>query len=257
MARRHGRRRKRRPRARTKVDKSQNRRIKRLENATETKFNYHTFSDTLSSQLAANVDQIYPLLPDMVQGDQPTEMQGNQISLKSVNVKLAIHTSSHGNNSVRVIFFWRRVPVTYVNSAASPGHPPAATTLQPNWDSLINDFMLTPTASETQFNMISPRQLLTVSNKSPLIFLSDRVYQIKPNNQVGVTGNGTPSSGVKYLTFSKSYKDMKLTFNNSNTTSGGPVNRQLFVAIVPTRNLQDVEDLVHVDICSTIRYSDA
>lgn len=258
MARRYVRsRRKRKPRARKRIDKVQNRRIKRLENATERKFTYlFNTNHQIHSQLANNTDQIYGLIPAIHPGDNVNEMIGNQVSLRSVNVKVAIESRNYVNQSVRVIFFWHLCPVTYVNSAASPGSAPAASPISPNWDSILSDFLVTPLKGQSQFNMISPHQMLSKSNKKPYVILSDRVVRLKPIGDT-VANNLTLNSAVKRVGFSKSYKDMKLTFNDHNTTSLGPVNRQLYMAIIPSRPSNDIEDELSVSFNTVVKYTDA
>jgi hypothetical protein len=100
--------------------------------------------------------------------------------------------------------------------------------------------------------MSAPHQMITDSNLRPIIRLSDKVYHL---------GGKESSNSVKHFSFSKSYKGMKLTYNNytgqlAPGVGSAPVNRQLFVAMVPQFAIED-EDTVLLSLSSSMRYTDA
>ena len=252
MPRRYGRK-KRRPRARKAIDKSQNRRIRRLEEATERKFAISKSAQVTLSSTVTNTSQIYAVLPTVVGGaivaTQASGMIGNQISLRNVRCDFALSNTLVTGQSVRVIFYWLTQPRTWATTATTT--PPDSSAVGPTWQQLLHGFEIAPTVTNGFVNMSAPHQMITDSNKSPIVRLSDRVYHL---------GGKESSNSIKHLSFSKSYKGMKLTYNNYSfaTTAGtslSPVNRQLFVAVVPSYGTSD--DSVLLSLSSSMRYTDA
>jgi len=247
---------KRKPKARRRVDKIQNRRISRLENAVERKFAYRKPADLkVNHTIASGTSQIVALLPASTQ-DVTTEGRiGNQISLKNFRCDYTISTDDapSGPMAVRVIFFWLTVPRTWTVTSGSSA-PPLSTGVNPQWSQLLNEFSLVPgtTGVPSMNNIVAQRQMLTSSNKSPIIVLSDRVHQI--------AGFGTymVDKGIKKLTFSKSYKDMKLTYNDV-ASSAAPVNRQLYMAVCSGNVSPDADPAwsCNVTYGTTMHYTDA
>jgi hypothetical protein len=252
MPRRYGRK-KRRPRARKAIDKSQNRRIRRLEEATERKFAISPSAQVALSSTVTNTSQIYSVLPQVIAGaagggPQASGMIGNQISLRNVRCDFSLVNTLVTGQSVRVIFFWLTVPRTWATTATTD--PPGAAVVGPTWQQLLNGFVIEPTSTNGLVNMTAPHQMITDSNKTPIIRLSDKVYHL---------GGKESSNSVKHFSFSKSYKGMKLTYNQYSLATAGlvsPVNRQLFVAMVP-QYATEVDDTVLLSLSSSMRYTDA
>ena len=226
--RRYAKSRRRRPKARRRVDKVQNRRITRLENAVEKKFAIAPPARFSALTTVSTMhSQIVRLLPPSNQDATAEGRIGNQISLKSVRCDYTLF--SEAPSAVRVIFFWLTVPRTW--STTGTGSPPSSTGVDPTWPQLLSDFSLTsdplgtpPTLAMN--NIVAQHQLLTDSNMSPIIRLSDKVHYL--GAPLG-TDHGSESC-IKKFVFSKSYKDMKLTYNDV-TSSADPVNRQLYMAV--------------------------
>ncbi len=221
---------KRKPKARKRIDKLQNKRLTRLEESIEKKFAIHPVRQvTLTSALTSSVAQIYRMLPDL-SGSQfesvADPLIGNQLSLKRVNVKYCIGQAGQSVNdptsfSARVIFFWNICPRTWSTTT----DPPSSTAVGPSWEQLLNNPVLDGTVGGPSFNNTTTcQQQITKSNKSPIVILSDRVHQMSTKSgKLAVHGS-----------FNKQYKAMKLTYNNflDTTATLQPVNRQLYMAVI-------------------------
>lgn len=244
------RRRRRRPKARKRVDKVQNRRIARLENAIEKKFIQESpYTQLLSGNTESgaggpNTLQIYRALPRIDSGGALTDeiqlanpLVGNTINLRHVHCSMTLTpnyvptTGALSPSSVRVIVFWYKQPITWNQGAPTDAETPVGGTLtRPSWDQLLFAFNgnIGTGVDKGQQNMSAQLNKHTTSaNKTPISILSDKVFQF-----------GT-TSGPKKWSFSKSYKAMKLAYNSYETAAGAlyakePVNRQLYVAVVPS-----------------------
>jgi hypothetical protein len=217
------------------VDKVQDRRISRLENAVEKKFAIKApFEFRALTEVSSMKSQIIPLLPPSNQDATVEGRIGNQISLRNFRCDYTLHVDAP--MAVRVIFFWLTVPRTW--STTSTGAAPSSTAVDPTWPQLLSDFALAPDPTGTppvffMNNVVAQHQMLTDSNHSPIVRLSDRVHYLG-SPQGGSTSTTTTGLGsencIRKLVFSKSYKDMKLTYNDV-TSAAGPVNRQLYMAV--------------------------
>lgn len=223
---------KRKPKARKRIDKVQNKRLTRLEESIEKKFAIHPVRQvTLTTSLGtASAAQIYNVLPALLSTTTDSTMDsliGNQVSLKNVKVRFNLAPQTSGNFSARVIFFWNICPRTWSTSTTAAIDPPTSTAVQPTWNQLLNNVVLDgPTAGRNFNNSATARQEITKSNKSPIVVLSDKVYSFND------TGN---SKGSITDSFSKSYKAMKLCYNQfsgSTASSVQPVNRILYMAVI-------------------------
>ena len=250
--------RRRRPKARRRVDKVQDRRIARLESAVEKKFSIRGPADFRAlAEVTSMTSQIHALLPANVQGVGTEQRIGNQISLKNFRCDYTLESDSP--MAVRVIFFWLTVPRTWATDGT--GDPPASAGVNPTWPQLLADFALQTAGSSgvpPMNNIVAQHELLTDSNKSPIIRLSDKVHYLgSPYNAIA---NQEPTGSercVKKLSFVKSYKDMKLTYNDAGTA---PVNRQLYMAVCSgvTTHPSSSEPLgtCYVTHASSMRYTD-
>ncbi len=252
------RRHKRKPKARKRIDKVQNKRISRLEESIEKKFAIHPVRQvTLTSELATNTAQIYAVLPPLLSTSTEStadSLIGNQVSLKNVKVRFNLASAgvaSDSNFSARVIFFWNICPRTWSTTT----EPPTSTQVAPSWPQLLNNVVLDgPTAGRNFNNSATARQEITKSNKSPIVVLSDKVYSYN--------GDGN-SKGSITDSFSKSYKSMKLAYNNySGSTATGvqPVNRNLFMAVILDQLMTGAEpdaDTALLSYSTVMHYTDA
>lgn len=238
----YGKRRRKRPRPRKRIDKVQNKRIKRLEDATEKKYAYAKLHQVSLSSTVTNTSQMYEMVPHTTNSTDTNDRAlyadggriGNQISLRNIKSKFTLHNSSTTESIVvRVIFFWLKQAATFVTSAGD--YPPTSGALSPTWQQLLNSFVLAPTATNGMENINAHQQQLTKSNKVPIIILSDKLYNL---------GATELSNRTRTVTFQKSYKAMKLTYNDSpDQIVGGvpagnvrPLNRQLFMAVCTSHN---------------------
>jgi hypothetical protein len=243
------------------VDKVQNRRISRLENAVEKKFAIRPPAEfSALTEVASMTSQIVALLPASSQDVTAEGRIGNQISLKSFRCDYTLSTTSPA--LVRVIFFWLTVPRTW--STTSTGAPPTSSGVNPSWPQLLADFSLTsdPFATPAEIavnNIVAQPQCITKSNMSPIIRLSDKVHYLGSNFS-DTSGSARASEKCqKKLVFSKSYKDMKLTYNDV-ASSGAPVNRQLYMAVCQAnrRGLTgETKPEVGVAYSCTMKYTDS
>ncbi len=250
---------KRKPKARKRIDKLQNKRITRLEESIEKKFAIHPVRTvTLSSELATNTAQIYVVLPDL--GGTGTESSGdpligNQISLKRVHTRFSLLAPNLSDENrlqsdfaCRVLFFWNVCPRSWSTSA----DPPTSTQVAPSWPQLLNNVVLDGPASGTSMqNMSTCQQQITKSNKSPIVILSDKVYTFN--------GSGNSKRGIT-VDFHKTYKSMKLCYNNTNDAVGTqPVNRQLYMAVIcdQVTNSAEAPNTTTMSYCTTMHYTDA
>lgn len=234
---RHYKRRRRRPRARKKVDKVQNRRIARLEKSIEKKFVQEESSQvSLSTTVAAgaggpHTGQIYRLLPNFLSTDGfqlANALVGNTINLRSVHARMSV--SGNVSRQFRVIVFWYKQPITWSTSAPPDASTPVGGTIaRPTWDQLLMGFTEGTTTASNNFydNMCAPLARQQSTGESPISILSDRVLNLG-------------SSNSRHWSFKKSYKSMKLAYNSYTDTqtrySVEPVNRQLYVAIIPSKD---------------------
>lgn len=243
------RRRRRRPKARKKVDKVQNRRIARLENAIEKKFIQEAPYSQLLLAIPAtpggpNTLQIYRALPRIDSGGALTDetqltnaLVGNTINLRHVHCSMTLtpcYTNSATrsgelSSSVRVIVFWYKQPITWNQGAPADNQTPVGGTVtRPSWDQLLFGFV--SSVAPLQNNISAQlRKHTTSANETPISILSDKTFQFGTN------------SGPKKWSFSKHYKAMKLAYNSYETAAGNlyskePVNRQLYIAVLPSRN---------------------
>ncbi len=253
---------KRKPKARKRIDKVQNKRLSRLEESIEKKFAIHPVRTvTLTSQMGTATAQIYPVLPDL--GGTGTEssadpLLGNQVSLNRVNVKYCIGQATAATMgtagflpkafSARVIFFWNVCPRTWSTSADTP----TSTQVTPSWHQLLNNVILDGSVAGQNFNNTTTcLQQITKSNKSPIVILSDRVHQ------TCLIGEKLALHG----SFNKTYKSMKLTYNNTAAAAGTqPVNRQLYMAVICdqlTGGNEPDADTIPLSYSSVMHYTDA
>lgn len=247
---------KRKPKARKRIDKLQNKRLSRLEESIEKKFAQQTPTQVLVSSHLGNTEQIYKVIPQAIVGTsgsssvQASGIIGNEMSLRNVKVRFQLTNTLVSGADVRVIFFWNICPRFWSVSAATP----TSTAVTPTWPQLIHDFDGEPSATNGRVNMVTGRQLISAANKSPILVLSDKVIHL---------GGRDSSNSSKALRFSKSYKSMKLRYNNfegATGTSLEPVNRQLFMAVLPCHTTETVEDptgTVYLSYASQMHYTDA
>ncbi len=241
---------KRKPRARKRIDKVQNKRLSRLEDSIEKKFKQAKPVQVMVSAALTNTEQIYGLIPEMDNQSQAGSLIGNQISLKNVKVGFQLTNTLVTGADVRVIFFWNVCPRTWATTATT--NPPTSTEVTPSWPQLLHGFIGDATATNSRANMVAGRQLISASNESPIKVLSDRVIHL---------GGKESSNSSKKLTFSKSYKQMKLTFNNyDGATKQEPVNRQLYMAVLPCHTNEAPEEetgSVYLSYATQMHYTDA
>lgn len=169
--------------------------------------------------------------------------------LKNAKVRFQLTNTLVSGADVRVIFFWNICPRTWSTTATAL--PPSSTAVAPSWPQLLHGFVGAPTATNGRTNMAAGRQLLSASNESPIVILSDRVIHL---------GGKDSSNSSKNLSFSKSYKSMKLTYNIGNTAAATPVNRQLFMAVVPCHTNEvsgDDGGSVYLTYSTQMHYTDA
>ncbi len=240
---------KRKPKARKRIDKLQNKRIKRLEEATERKFAQIKPVQVMVSSHITNTDNIYAVIP--VPGtDSPYGMIGNQLSLRNVRTDFQLTNTLVSGADVRVIFFWNVCPRTWATTATTL--PPASTAVNPSWPQLLHGFVDEPSATNSRANMVAGRQLISSSNESPIKVLSDKIVHL---------GGKESSNSSKKLTFSKNYKSMKLTYNvGSQSATYAPVNRQLYMAILPCHTNEEegsAAGSVYLSYSSQMHYTDA
>ncbi len=253
---------KRKPKARKRIDKVQNKRLTRLEESIEKKFAIHPVRTvTLTSQLATSTAQIYAVLPDLDgTGTESSAdpLLGNQVSLKRVNVKYCLGTAHPSGTagtterafpfSARVIFFWNIAPRTWSTSADVP----TSTQVTPSWHQLLNNVILDGSVAGNNFNnTTTPLQQITKSNKSLIVILSDRVHQMSQfATKLAIHGS-----------FNKSYKSMKLCYNNTKDSAGTqPVNRQLYMAVICDQLTGDQSpeaNTIDLSYSSVMHYTDA
>ncbi len=247
---------KRKPKARKSIDKLQNKRLSRLEESIEKKFAQQKPTQVMVSAHIGNTDQIYKVIPQAVVGTsgssstQASAILGNEMSLKNVKVRFQLTNTLVSGADVRVIFFWNICPRTWSTTAATP----TSTAVSPTWPQLIHDFDGLTSGTNGRVNMVTGRQLISAANKSPILVLSDKVIHL---------GGKDSSNSSKALSFSKSYKSMKLCYNNFEGATGTtlePVNRQLFMAVLPCHtNETEGDDLgsVYLSYASQMHYTDA
>jgi len=224
-------------------------------NLLKKKFAQQKPTQVLVSSHLGNTDQIYKVIP---QADIPVDAAtqasgiiGNQMSLRNVKVRFSLTNTLVSGVDVRVIFFWNICPRTWSTTATLP----TSTAVTPTWPQLIHDFEDAPSATNGRVNMVTGRQLISASNKSPILVLSDKVIHL---------GGKDSSNSSKALRFSRSYKSMKLCYNNfkehSPTSSLEPVNRQLFMAVLPCHTTETTEEpagTVYLTYASQMHYTDA
>ncbi len=247
---------KRKPKARKRIDKVQNKRLSRLEESIEKKFAIHPVRTVgLTSQMTSPTAQIFAVLPDL--GGTGTEssadpLLGNQVSLKSVQTRFTIgtaNTTGSFNFSARVIFFWNICPRTWSTSADTP----TSTQVTPSWHQLLNNVVLDGSVGGQSYNNTTTcLQQISKSNKSPIVILSDKVYRMNGEG-AGVLARSD--------TFKKHYKSMKLTYNNIEGAAGTqPVNRQLYMAVIVdqlTAGNEPDANLVNLAYSTVMHYTDA
>ncbi len=204
------------------------------------------------SAALTNTQQIYAVIPQLGTGTSSNFMIGNQVSLKNVKVGFQLTNTLVTGADVRVIFFWNVCPRTWATTATTD--PPSSTAVAPSWPQLLHGFIGDATATNSRANMVAGRQLISASNESPIKVLSDKIIHL---------GGKESSNSSKKLTFSKSYKQMKLTYNK---TSGqtpenkDPVNRQLYMAVLPCHTNETEGDdagSVYLSYASQIHFTDA
>ncbi len=246
---------KRKPRARKRIDKVQNKRISRLEESIEKKFAQDKPVQVMVSAALTNTEQIYSVIPALTETNgntQASSLIGNQLSLKNVKVGFQLTNTLVTGADVRVIFFWNVCPRTWATNATTL--PPTSSAVSPSWPQLLNGFIGDATATNSRANMVAGRQLISASNESPIKVLSDKIIHL---------GGKESSNSSKKLTFSKSYKSMKLTYNNFSTstrTTFTPVNRQLYMAVLPCHtNEEEGSDAgsVYLSYATQMHYTDA
>ena len=250
--------RRRRPKARRRVDKVQDRRISRLEKAVEKKYAIRApFEFRALADLVDFKSQIVALLPSSTQNFTAEGRIGNQISLKNLRCDYTIQ--SDAAMAVRVIFFWLTVPRTW--STTGTGAPPASTGVDPTWPQLLADFALDAYGGlpPNMNNIVAQHEMLTDSNLSPIIRLSDKVHYLgSPYNPPDDAGTASERN-IKKLVFTKSYKDMKLTYNDV-SANAAPVNRQLYMAVCTGCNTAILgvgDPTCTVTASVSMRYTDA
>ncbi len=242
----------RKPRARKRIDKAQNKRLSRLEESIERKFVQDKPVQVMVSAALTNTQQIYAVIPQLGTGTSSNFMIGNQVSLKNVKVGFQLTNTLVTGADVRVIFFWNVCPRTWATTATTD--PPSSTAVAPSWPQLLHGFIGDATATNSRANMVAGRQLISASNESPIKVLSDKIIHL---------GGKESSNSSKKLTFSKSYKSMKLTYNNfseATRTTFTPVNRQLYMAVLPCEtNEEEGSDAgsVYLSYASQMHYTDA
>lgn len=253
--RRYAKSRRRRPKARRRVDKVQDKRLSRLEDSIEKKFLQAKPVQVLVSSQVTNTENIYAVIPSFPSGnDGATDASsriGNQLSLRHVKVGFQLTNTLVTGADVRVMFFWNICPRTWATTATTL--PPSSTAVNPSWPQLIHGFVADPTATNSRANMVAGRQLISDSNESPLKVLSDRIIHL---------GGKESSNSSKKIVFSKSYKSMKLTYNDAAglTASTSPVNRQLYMAILPCHTNEDETSSVgsvYLSYASQMHFTDA
>ncbi len=241
---------KRKPRARKRIDKVQDKRLSRLEESIEKKFKQDKPTQVMVTSQITNTEQIYGIIPNMDNQSQAGSLIGNQISLKNVKVGFQLTNTLVSGADVRVIFFWNVCPRTWATTATT--NPPTSSAVSPSWPQLLHGFVGDTVATNSRANMVAGRQLISASNESPIKVLSDRVIHL---------GGKESSNSSKKLTFSKSYKQMKLTFNNfDGATTQAPVNRQLYMAVLPCHTNEEQgseEGSVYLSYASQMHYTDA
>jgi hypothetical protein len=238
------------------VDKVQDRRIARLENAVEKKFAIKAPSEFRALRaLTAMTDQIVALLPASSQSTNVNGRIGNEISLKHFRCDYTL--VSDGPMAVRVIFFWLTVPRTWTVPTTANA-PPASTGVDPSWPQLLNSFELdlAGTGVHLMNNIVAQHQFVTDSNESPIIRLSDKVHYLgAPSDQAE---GQTSERCIKKLTFTKSYKSMKLSYNDV-ASSAAPVNRQLYMAVCqgPQVSTSETARTCVITHSSSMHYTDS
>jgi hypothetical protein len=242
---------KRKPKARKRIDKVQNKRLTRLEQSIEKKFVSDDSRQALVSSQITNTQQIYQVIPAIEGADARlnTSLVGNQISVKQCRVDFALTNTLVSGADVRVMFFWNICPRTWSTST----EPPTTTAASPSWPQLLQGFAGDVSASNGRTMMTAPHQLITDSNKSPIVRLYDKVIHL---------GGKDSSNSSKKLSFIKNYKSMKLAYNrfHTNSTTVVPVNRQLYMAVLPCHTNEEEgsdEGSVYLTYSCQMHYTDA
>lgn len=235
---------------RRKVDRIQNKRIKRLEQAPERKFVYSGFAhhslagDVAAEQGGALSGQIYPLLPTMDNGTSKNDFIGMSVNLKNINTKVQLTNPTPTSVPVRVIVFWSKAPIAWV--AGTSGSNPTGVMATPTWNQLLHNFVNSDT---TDSMMVAHRQRVLANNDTPYIFLSDQTYVL----------GGNALGNIKKFTISKSYKAMKLHYSvgTAPLTSAQATNRQLYMAVLPGKytSSSPANDPT-IDFTSVLTYTD-
>ncbi len=242
---------KRKPKARKRIDKVQNKRLTRLEESIEKKFVANDSIQTLVSSQITETQQIYGVIPAINTADSAlnNSLVGNQIQCKQCRVDFTLTNTLVSGADVRVLFFWNKCPRTWSTSTS----PPTSTAVAPSWPQLIQGFDGTVSATNGRTMMSAPHQLVSDSNKSPIVRLYDKVIHV---------GGKDSSNSSKKLSFIKNYKAMTLAYNNERTLSAAtfPVNRNLFMAVLPchTNEAQgEDEGSVYLTYSCQMHYTDA
>ncbi len=214
---------KRKPKARKRIDKLQNKRLTRLEKANEKLFVVNDSVQSLVSSQIANTEQIYAVIPNIASADSNLggNLVGNQVIARTLRTDFMLTNTLVSGADVRVMFFWNKCPRTWSTTATTA--PPTSTVAAPSWPQLIQGFLGDVSATNGRTMMTAPHQAITDSNQSPIVRLYDKVIHL---------GGKDSSNSSKKLSFVKHYKSMILAYNNF-TAPNPPVNRQLYMAVLP------------------------
>lgn len=222
----------RRPRAKKRVDKDQNRRIARLENTKERKvfdivslnaqslpapFPMTSFLKDTSGYFTGQIKD-FTCAPS--QGLTDTTRIGDQIEIKSLKMRLQI--SFHGTNSNqtangRVMVFWDHTPVQAVGSTSAI--PTVADQLV-TWESLLQLTDTNVNADNDSYGALYSYHQADINKRKPPRFtwLMDKNISLTPNVKSTVV-----------LNLNKSYKALRHKF----LAAGKDVlNKRLYVAFV-------------------------
>lgn len=216
------------PKARTRVDKAQNTRIKKLEQK-EVKFitkhdenisNVNTTSTNLSVTPPVVPGQTY-LIPPIYSSPAKYGRIGEEINVRSIELTIRLTAGTPDNQ--RFILLWDHRP-TYQGSDG--GNPPKLDRLNNllSWDSILEH---TTNGATTAVNLISP---INVANHKARRFsiVMDKTVKKRQNG-------GEPLQ----FTMKKNYKGLKLKYEDGvgqPLQSIYPINKQLILCYLSNEN---------------------
>lgn len=233
------------PKARTRVDRSQNKRISKLEKAKEVKFVTKHDENISNSNYLANSTvnpalQQIKLIPAIYSSPATYGRIGEEIFVRSIEFTLRM--TAGAPQSQRFILLWDHRP-TYQGFDTST--PPKLDRLDNflSWESLLEHFQVNAT---TSVNLISP---INVANHKA------RRFSIVMDKTVKKVQNG--GEPIQF-TVKRNYKSLKLKFEDGVGTalqSVYPINKQLVLCYLSTS--PPGSSAPEFDYSFMMRYTDA